>query len=679
MGHKLTTCTFCGVGCGIYLETAGNQIVGAYPSMSHPANGGKICVRGWHVHEVASSPDRLKRPLIRTNGGFREASWDEAYGTIAERLEGIRKKHGPDAIGFLTSPRGSNEESYLLQKLARSVIGTNNVDHGTGVHRVNTIQALQDMLGLPAATASIAHIGKAQVVLVDGIDLARQCPTIAGWVIRAKLAGAKIIVTGPRKHRLVANADFFLQYRPRSAVCLYGAMAKVIVDRGLMDLKFIKARCADYEAFLDRVQDYDVLWAAERCGIKPELIEEAAIAFAKARPAVILYSSGAEARGVEPIQAMVDLALLTGNVGKEGAGIMPLAEHNNLQGCCDMGMIPEYLPGYRPVDDPAARDFFGGLWGAKVPERPGHNVVSMLGDGAKDGLKALWLNRHNPVVTATLGDATEALERLDLVILQHLFLTETARYAHVVLPTVAFGEEQVTFTSTERRIQLAEKVIDPPEGPLPAWQQILAVANRLGARWSYGSTAEIMEEIGRAVPFYEGANFGNLSKDYGRQWPCTHDWPLGTSTLFAEGNGAPKRPFRFQLIEKPNVPLGAPAEYPFALSFGYSLYYWHKNVLIQHSETLQREYRILLMDYPEGFVEIHTEDAAVLGIRDAARVRIVTECGSATTYARVTDEVRRGVIFVPYFLHDFVKQVQGKAWLERYSSSKQLYVKVEKA
>lgn len=675
MGHRLTTCTFCGVGCGLYLETSGNTITGAYPSVSHPTNGGKLCIRGWHVHEVASSPDRLKTPLIRRNGRLEPASWDAAYGFIAERLSRIRAEHGPRAIGFLNSPRCSNEESYLLQKFARTVIGTNNVDHGTSVHRARTIEVFAQMLGIPAATSSVGEIQKADVIVVDGIDLARQLPTIAGAVIRARLAGAKVVATGTRRYRHVENADFFVQVKPRSTVCLYGAMAKVIVDRGLMDLKFIKARCRGYEDFLERVQSYDILWAAERCGVSPHLIEEAALTYARASRAMILYASGTEARGNEPIQSIVDLALLTGNVGKEGAGIMPLTEHNNLQGGCDMGMLPEYLPGYAPVGDPVARGRLEDLWEARVPDWPGLDAQSMLGKAGKPAIRALWIARHNAAATA-LSRVEESIQALDLLVYQHLFLSETSTYAHVVLPLVAFGEERVTFTSTERRIQIAEKAVQPPDGPVPAWRQIVEVANRMGASWIYRSSPQVMDEIGRAVPFYEGASYDNLARDYGRQWPCTNDRPLGTRYLFADETQ--ERPFRFILAERPSLPPGAPPEYPFALTFGYSLYYWHQNVLVKHSETLKREYQILLLDYPEGFVEVSPVDAERLGIRDGARVRLVASTGSAMTYARVTREVKDGMIFVPYFLHDITQQLLGVLGLDEYSPGSQTYVDIEK-
>ncbi|MHC1769771.1 MAG: molybdopterin oxidoreductase family protein [Verrucomicrobiia bacterium] len=232
MADRLTTCTFCGVGCGLYLETDGNQVVGVYPSRSHPTNQGRICVRGWHVHEVASSPERLKAPLLKKDGRFQEVPWEEAIAFIAARIKAIRDKHGPDALAFLNSPRSSNEEAYLLQKLARAVVGTNNVDHGTGVYCNNSIQVLLEMIGVPSTTNSIRELASSEVIVVDGVDLARQMPTVAGVVIRAKLNGSKLVVIDPRRHRVAESADLFLQLKPGTEAMLYGAMAKVIVDRG---------------------------------------------------------------------------------------------------------------------------------------------------------------------------------------------------------------------------------------------------------------------------------------------------------------------------------------------------------------------------------------------------------------------------------------------------------------
>jgi len=661
MTQRLTTCTFCGTGCGLYLETSGNQVTGAYPSMSHPTNRGRLCVRGWNIHEVASAPDRLKSPLIKKDGRFVEVSWEEATRFIVDRLTEIKGKYGPDSIAFLNSPRISNEEAYLLQKLARGVIGTNNVDHGAGVYNNNSINVLLEQIGIPAATNSIRELDKSEVIIIDGVDLAKQLPTLAGIVLRAKLAGAKIIVIGERRQRVAENAEYFLQIRPGTEALVYGAMAKVIIDRGLMNLPFIHERCEGYEGFLAKVQDYDMLAAAEECGVPAETIEAAALAYARAKTASILYSSGAECRPAETIHSLVNLALLTGQIGKEGAGIYPLTDHNNLQGVCDMGMIPDRLPGYAQVGDAAIRGELEKLWGAKIPETAGIPASAFFtrNDGGK--IKAVWLCRYDPVSSAFYGNAAGALDQCELVVAQHLFLTESAKHADVVLPTTAYGEERVTFTNTERRIQIAEKVMEPKSGITPAWQQLTAVANALGASWKYGSSAEVMDEIGKAVPFYSGASHDNLCRDYGRQWPCTKDRSFGTGyfTRFAFCDESPDRKLQFVAVTRaPQVAEGS-KEYPLTLVFGHSLYYWHQNVLINHSETLKREYHMLLVDYPQGFVEINVDDAKQMGIRDGEKVRVRAAGGKALVAARVTNEVRSGTVFIPHFVHQVQQQLFG--------------------
>lgn len=659
MAHRLTTCTFCGVGCGLYLETAGNRVIGAYPSVSHPTNAGRICVRGWHVHEIASSPDRLTRPLVKKNGQFQAVTWEEAFSFIATRLQEIRGQYGPDALAFLNSPRCSNEEAYLLQKFARAVIGTNNVHHGTGVYCNNSINVLLEMLGVPAATNSISELTESEVILVDGVDLARRMPTLGGAVLRAKLKGAKLIVVGTRRHRLAENADLFLQIKPNAEAVLYGAIAKVIVDRGLMDRGFIEDRCRDYEAFEEQVQQCDLLAAAEGCGVPLDLIEAAALTYARAQSAALLYSTSMEERTRDSIRAVVNLALLTGNLGRPGAGVFALSEQNNLQGVCDMGMLPDRLPGYQSVANDEARGALEALWKTTLPALPGAGSRSILSHRQEGKVKALWLCRYDPVSTASFADVANSLGEFDFVVAQHLFMTDSARCAHVVLPTTAFGEERVSFTSTERRIQLAEQVVEPPAGLTPAWEQLTRVARLMGTDWSYQSAGDVMEEIGQAVPFYSGASYDNLNRDYGRQWPCTKDRPLGTRFLFAESNG--DKPFKFVPVSKPPQTVTLTEDFPLTLVFGNSLYYWNQNVVIRHSETLKREYQTLLIDYPEGFVEIHPDDAKELGIRDGGKIRLYAAGASAVSTARVTPEVKRGTVFVPYFERGLEKAILGHA------------------
>jgi len=659
MPHKLTTCTFCGVGCGLYLETAGNQVIGAYPSVSHPTNAGRICLRGWHGHEIASSPDRLKTPLIRKNGTLQEVDWDEAFQLVARRLGEVRERYGPEALAFLNSPRCSNEEAFLLQKFARAVIGTNNVHHGTGVYCNNSINVLLDMLGVAASTNSVSELAESEVILVDGVDLTRRMPTIGGAVLRAKLKGAKLIVVGTRRHRLAENADLFLQIRPNTESMLYGGIAKVIVDRGLLDAAFIKTRCENYAAFLQHIHQYDLLESAEACDVPGALIEEAAISYAQAKSAALLYSSSMQERSKESIQAVVNMVLLTGNLGKPGAGLFALTEQNNLQGVCDMGMLPDRLPGYRPVTDVSARAALEHLWRTKLPVGPGIGSRSILANLQPGKVKALWLCRYDPLSTS-LFDVADAFGQFEFTVVQHIFLTETARrHANVVLPTTAYGEECVSFTNTERRIQLVVQVVEPFPGLTPAWEQLTRLARIMGANWKYASAADVMEEIREAVPFYNGVTYENLAREYGRQWPCTNDHRLGTRFLYAEPNN--HKAFKFAVVAKHVSGLPVSQKFPLMLVCGNSLYYWNQNVLVRHSETLRREYSILFTDYPQGFIEINPDDAQPLNICDGDRIRVYSETGSGISTARVTVEVRKGTVFVPYFERQLEHQILGAA------------------
>ena len=658
MPHTLTTCTFCGVGCGIYLESAGSRLTGAYPSMTHPTNQGRICVRGWHVNEVASAPDRLLTPLLRKHGTLQEATWEEALGYAADRLRWVQAQAGPNAVGFINSPRGSNEESYLLQKFARALIGTNNVDHGLGVYRNNSIDVLLAMLGIPASTNSVAELDTSDAIIVNGVDLGLQLPTIGGRVMRAKLKGRKLIVIDPRRHRLAEHADCFLQLRPGSDAALYGALAKVIVDRGLFDARFLKAHCRNVEAFLEAVHAYDVLWAADACGIPPELIEEAAVAYGRARAAAILFSTGVEASGAEAIQALVNLALLTGNIGKAGAGMFALTEHNNLQGVCDMGMLPNRLPGYVPVADDAGRRSFEVLWGAPLPIKPGQGAEQLLGRHGKGAVRALWLCRHDPVMAAS-ADASAVLRQLDLVIVQHPFLTETAKYAHVVLPVAAFGEEQVAFTNTERRIQARRQ----GRGPAPRPRARLATdrphgeqpGGRMGVR--HRRRRHAGDRAGRPLLW---------GRDLRQSGPGLRP-PVALRHGQTAGNPLPLRGGDRRAALRPGPhPAAQPASLrvrrlPLHAQFRPLPVLLASERAGAAQRTLKREYQILLLDYPEGFVDVNADDAKRLEIRDGAKVRLVGVTGVATTWARVTREVKSGMIFVPYFLREVRGQPLGDA------------------
>jgi predicted molibdopterin-dependent oxidoreductase YjgC len=340
-----------------------------------------------------------------------------------------------------------------------------------------------------------------------------------------------------------------------------------------------------------------------------------------------------------------------------------------------MGVLPDRFPGYCPVTNPAARTRLEKIWQTTLPDKPGLGAQAVLEDGGRGAVKGVWLLRYDPVTTAVFCDAARTLKQMDLVVMQHLFMISTTPYAHVILPVVAFGEEQVSFTSTDRRIQLAEKVIEPPPGPQPAWWQLTEVARALGADWNYQSAQQVMDEIGQVVPLYSGASYDNLRRDYGRQWPCTKDKPLGTQYLFADG--LPPKAFKFVPVPKPAAVSTSP-EFPMAVVFGSSLYYWHQNVLVKHSETLKRELRVLLLDYPEGFVEVNTEDAKLLGLRDGAKIRLVGQRGASVTTARVTHEVRSGTVSAPFFVKEVMSQIMGEGAFEAVSRTKPVFVRIEK-
>jgi predicted molibdopterin-dependent oxidoreductase YjgC len=505
----------------------------------------------------------------------------------------------------------------------------------------------------------VGDLNLSDVILVDGVDLARQAPTLGGIVIRAALGKAALIVVDTRRHRVAEHADVFLQIRPGTEATLYGAMCRVILDRGLENRSFLGQRCSGLEGFIETMPHFDLLSAAEECGVSPEAIEEAALMYAGAPAASLIYSTGLEARHEETIRASVNLALLTGQIGRPGAGIYALTEHNNLQGVCDMGMLPTMLPGYRRVTDVEASARLGKLWQANLPVHVGLSAREVLGGLGDGSIRALWLGRYDPVSTAFFGEAAWALQECEFVVVQHLFMTETAAYADVILPTTAFGEETVTFTSMDRRIQVAEGVADAPGETEPAWKHIVRIARAMGADWSYDGPDTVMHEIGLAVPFYEAAGYDNLRRDYGVQWPCTRRRPMGTPRLF-EDDAEDRGRFHLEPVRPPAHARASP-EFPLTLVFGYSDYYWHQNVLIKHSETLKREYGILLLDYPGGFVEVNTEDARELSVRDGEKVRLCAEGGSVEIAARVTPEVRRGAVFVPYFVQSVDQTIHSRA------------------
>ena len=645
-GTNATTCTFCGVGCGIYLEAANDRVTGAYPSLSHPTNRGRICVRGWHVHEVASSPERLRSPLLRRGGRLVEATWDEALGYIVGRIKEIRARYGPDALAFFNMPRCSNEESYLLQKLARAVMGTNNVDHGSGPYCNNSINVRATCSASrqpPTRSATTCS----DAIVVDGVDLGMQLPTIGGIVIRAKLDGPSIVID-PRRHCWPSMRTIFTGASGDGGVGLRGDGQGDCRPRP-MNQSFVKTHCRDYDAFVAAVGRLDLLGAAEASGVAPELIEGAALAYGRARAAAWLYSTGVEARNEDSIRSAVNLVLLTGNVGRPGAGVYALTEHNNLQGVRHGGLAP-MAAGLPMWPTPGAADVRQ-AWDTPPPPSPVWGARHVENGRARRSRRLATV--CDPVTSAAQNNVADVLREWSGG--RSISSGCGGGAGHVVLPVVAYGEEEVSFTSTDRRIRRS------PGAALSDAHAGLAAVDvpgaEFGRRWAYGR-ARASWTISRVVPDYSGVSHENLGRDYGRQWSYR---TVRSVRLIFFDTGIPGRCFRVRAVAPPAEVALQPAGYPFALIFGHSLYYWHQNVLVKHSETLRRELRVLLLDYPEGFVEISDEDAAALKIRDGGRIRLVAEKGTALTTARVAREVRSGTIYVPFFVREVARDLTGRA------------------
>lgn len=635
-----TICPYCGVGCALSLQVNNGVLVGVVPA-NGPANRNLLCVKGRFGWDFVQHKDRLKQPLIREGGSWREASWEEALDLVARRLLAIRDRYGPDAIGIITSSKGTNEENYLLQKLARAVIGTNNVDNSARLCHASTITGLAAAFGSGAATNPIAELEEAEVIMVVGSNTFEAHPVVYFWLQKAHRRGAKIIAVDPRKTAVAEMADVHLQLLPGTDIALLNGLMHVIYKEGLHDPEFIAARTAGFEELVPILEKYPPEVASALTRVPAEKIVEAARLYGRSRRATILYAMGItqHVAGTANVRALANLVMLTGNVGRASTGIYPLRGQNNVQGACDMGALPNYLPGYQRVASEDVRRRFAAAWGREIPARIGLTVVEMFEAARRGELKALYIVGENPMVSnPDLNRAKEALQNLEFLVVQDLFLTETAELAHVVLPGASFAEKDGTFTNTERRVQRVRRAIPPVGNSRPDWEIVADLATRLGYPMRYASPAEIMEEIAGVTPIYGGIFYDRLG-DEGLQWPCPDRNHPGTKFLhhgrFAGGLG------RFAPVDF--IP---PAEwpdnhYPYLLLTGRHLYHYHTNTMTRRSYGLAT-FR------PDPYVEIHPAAAARLGVRQGDVVAVASPRGKIRCRAFVTDKVAPNQVFIPF-------------------------------
>ncbi len=641
MGKILTTCPYCGCGCGFYLDVVDGRVCGVTPSYSHPISRGRLCIKGFNSYEFVHSDKRLRTPLIKKNGRFVKTTWENALGIVAKKLNEIKKRFGPDSIAFFSSAKCTNEENYLLQKFARAVIGTNNIDHCARLCHSSTIAGLAAAFGSGAMTNSIEEIRDAEVILLTGSNTSEQHPLIGTRIIEAVKCGAKLIIVDPREIFLSNVAYKTVQQRPGTDVAWINCLINVIIKEGLYDRDFVKKRCENFDVLKKTVEKYKPEVVEKITGIKKEDLIDIARIYGKADKATIIYSMGItqHTTGTDNVLSLANLAMLTGNVGKESTGVNPLRGQNNVQGACDVGALCDVYPGYQKVTDSKAKSKFEKAWKTKLSDRIGLSVVEIVDAAFNGKLKALYIMGENPVLSdPDINYVEKALRKIDFLVVQDIFMSETAELADVVLPGCSFAEKDGTYTNTERRIQLIRQAIKPIGDSKEDWKIICELSVRLGYKMGYRDTAEIMNEIASLTPIYAGVSYERL-QDFGLQWPVRDKKHNGIRFLhegsFTRGLGL----FHPVEFKEPNEMTNS--EYPFILTTGRVLEQWHTRTLTGKSVTLNRE-------EPNCYVEINPDDAKSLGIRNGSKVRITSRRGSIITIAKIKPSIKAGVIFIPF-------------------------------
>lgn len=657
-----TICSYCGCGCGIYLGIRGGTIVNVRGDSVSPVNKGNLCVKGRYGYDFINHPERLTTPLIKRNGNFVEATWEEALDLVGARILEIRDKHGPESLAGLSSAKITNEENYLFQKLIRC-LGTNNVDHCARLCHAATVVGLATVLGSAAMTNPISEIEDADAILVTGCNPTETEPIIGYRIRRAVRKGAQLIVIDPRRISLAEIAALHLQIKTGTDIAICNALMHVILKEGLEDSKFIEGRTNGLENMREIVDKYTPEYAAEITGVSEEDIVKAARIYATAGNAAIFYSMGVAQQtcGVENVVALANLALATGNLGKSHAGINPLRGQCNVQGACDMGCLPNVFSGYQPVHSDMTthwrrlggketekdasseiRARFSKAWDVELSDVPGQTLNDMFNPNPKRWPRAMYIIGEDPVLSNPNSNyVRQCLESLDFLVVQEIFLTETAQYADVILPAATFAEKDGTFINTERRVQRVRKVIEPRGDSKPDWEIIQAVAQRCGFNWHYNSPQEIWDEVRELTPHYfAGMSYERLESPEGLQWPCTSLDHPGTSILhvgkFARGIG------QFSAVEyRPLATERADEEYTFTLTTARKLYQFQTRSMTGKTEGLNQ----LL---GEERMEINPQDAKSLGLTANDIVKVTSRRGSIKTRIQITDRVPPGVVSMSF-------------------------------
>lgn len=637
-----TVCSFCACGCAMEIRADDNHVIQTLPTQTGVSvNGISLCARGFFGHDFINSPNRLADPLIRKDNRLVETGWDEALDFITVQLAEIKKNHGPDALGVYGSIRCTNEENYLIQKFSRATLGTNNTCNSARMTSFATIMGLGKAFGYGCATGALDDIECSDVIFVIGANPHDSHPVIAQKIRRAVRSGkTTLIQADPRETELSRFAALRLRPRPGTDLALINGIMHVIMDENLFDKSFVESRTDGVDRLSDCVMRYPPRYTEKITGVPEPDVLEAARLFARAGAACVIYGAGVTqyVNAAYTALSIANLALLTGNVGRRGAGVYPLIQENNGQGACDMGALPDYLPGYQKINDAAARAVFEKEWNAPLPENEGRSGVEMVADAAEGRIKGLVLMGANPVEAFPDSKLIRrAFESLNFLAVLDIFPTPTAQLAHVVLPCTCFAEKDGTYTSCERRIQRVRKAVDPPGRARPDWWILSELMRRMGTPAPYDSPSDIMDEIARTVPIYGGVSYERLEREP-IFWPCAHPGDPGVRTLYANDFPMGKTSFtRVEYLVPDEEPTTA---YPFSLITRSHAYHFGSGARTRQSVRLLRA-------CPAPYVEVSPGDADALPARDGDRIRITSKNGTSLLTVRVTPGVPPGTLFVP--------------------------------
>jgi formate dehydrogenase major subunit len=646
----VTTCAYCGVGCSFKAEMKGNEVVRMTPYKDGKANEGHACVKGRFAFGYATHKDRITKPMIRESieDPWKEVSWDEAVNYTAKRFKDIQARHGRTSIGAISSSRCTNEEVYLVQKMVRTGFGNNNIDTCARVCHSPTGFGLKTTLGESAGTQTFASVAKADVIIVMGANPTEAHPVFGSRLKRRLREGAKLIVIDPRQIELVnaphIRADFHLPVRPGTNVTVLNALAHVIITEGMQAEEYIAERCEtdDFDAWTQFISEerHSPESTEQYSGVPADDLRAAARLYAQGGNGAIFYGLGVteHSQGSTSVMAIANLAMLTGNIGREGVGVNPLRGQNNVQGACDMGSFPHELPGYRHISSKVTRNLFEGEWGVTLDPEPGLRIPNMF-DAAIDGdFKGLYCQGEDIAQSDPNTQHVEAaLTAMECLVVQDIFLNETAKFAHVFLPGASFLEKDGTFTNAERRISRVRKTMPPLSGKAD-WEGTMALANALGCNFEYDHPSEIMDEIARLTPTFTGVSYKKLDDLGSIQWPCNDYTPAGTPVMhvdeFVRGKGF------FAITEYIASEERANRKFPLLLTTGRILSQY--NVGAQTRRTKNSEW------HEEDTLEIHPHDAEERGINHGDWVGIQSRVGETVLHANVTSRVKPGVIYTTF-------------------------------